>query len=233
MAGIAENLAKIREQIRAAARRAHRDPATVRLVAVSKTQPVAAIREAMAAGQIIFGESRVQEIQEKKSLLPAQAGEWHMIGPLQRNKVKVAVTLFDLMHSVDSVALAEEIHQRVAGSPPLPVLVQINMGGEPQKKGLEPAQAEAAIRTMARFSGLAIRGLMTIPPWNPDPEMTRPFFRGLATLARTLNQLAIPGVSMSELSMGMSQDFAVAVEEGATLVRVGAALFGERQEPAP
>ncbi|MBF0154202.1 MAG: YggS family pyridoxal phosphate-dependent enzyme [Magnetococcales bacterium] len=231
MSGIADNLATIRARIRAAAKRTGRDPDGVRLVAVSKTQPVSALRAALAAGQVIFGESRVQETREKRAHLQTHPLQWHLIGPLQRNKVKVAVSLFDMIQSVDSVALAEEIHRRT--TTPMPVLVQVNLGREPQKHGLAPAETKAAIRAMAAFSGIAVCGLMTIPPWSDDPEASRPFFRELATLARDLEQCAIPGVSMREISMGMSEDYVVAVEEGATLVRVGTAIFGERQESDP
>ncbi|MBF0322379.1 MAG: YggS family pyridoxal phosphate-dependent enzyme [Magnetococcales bacterium] len=228
MTDIADNLAGILARMRAAAGRVGRDPSGVRLVAVSKTQPVAAIREAMEAGQTLFGESRIQEAREKKILLQGHPLQWHLIGPLQRNKVKNAVALFDMIQSVDSVALAKDIHQRMAGSPPMPILVQVNVGREPQKHGFEPEEVEDAIRAMAPLSGIAIRGLMTIPPWNENPELSRPFFQELASLADQLRQLAIPGVAMDELSMGMSQDYVVAIEEGATLVRVGTAIFGEK-----
>ncbi|MBF0426384.1 MAG: YggS family pyridoxal phosphate-dependent enzyme [Magnetococcales bacterium] len=226
MPGIATNLATIRTRMHEAALRVGRDPATVRLVAVSKTQPATAIRTAHTTGQLLFGESRVQEARQKRDALQELPLQWHLIGPLQRNKVKMAVTLFDLIESVDSLALAEEIQRRV--STPLPILVQINIGGEAQKHGLAPAEAEHVIRAMAQLPGIQVRGLMTIPPWNEDPEASRPHFRALATLARHLAQQAIPGVTMAELSMGMSQDYTVAIEEGATLVRIGTALFGER-----
>ncbi|MBF0624312.1 MAG: YggS family pyridoxal phosphate-dependent enzyme [Magnetococcales bacterium] len=225
---IVSNLEWLQDRIRQAARAGGRDPAQVRLVAVSKTQPAAAVNAAVAAGQTLFGENRVQEARYKIPQVTGSSVDWHLIGPLQRNKVKVAVELFQMIHSVDSVALAEDINRRVPGPDPLPVLLQINVGREPQKHGLLPEETAAALEAIAPLSRIAVKGLMTIPPFEPDPEMVRPHFRALADLAQRLERLNLPGVSMAELSMGMSHDFEAAVAEGATLVRIGTALFGER-----
>ncbi len=205
----------------------------MRLVAVSKTKPASAVLEAIAAGQVLFGENRVQEARDKIPLVAERGGgdvsvAWHLIGSLQRNKVKMAVKLFSMVHSVDSVSLAEELSRRAVDPRPLPVLLQVNVGRETQKSGFAPEEVVDAVGRMANLPGIAIRGLMTLPPITADAEAARPFFRELAQLARNIGALELPGVEMSELSMGMSHDYAVAVEEGATLVRVGSSLFGPR-----
>ncbi len=236
MKSIHENLTAIRARIDAACARAGRDPGRVRLVAVSKTKPASAVGDALAAGQTLFGENRVLEARDKIPLVqpaPAAAAPvWHLIGPLQRNKVKLAVRLFSMIHSVDSLSLAGEIDKRVRGQGeswrPLPVLVQVNIGGERQKHGLAPESLPEALTAMAPLPGIAIHGLMAIPPHAADAEAVRPYFKKMAELAAEMDSLGLPGVAMAELSMGMSGDFEVAVEEGATLVRVGSALFGPR-----
>jgi PLP dependent protein len=223
--GIRERLGRVRERIEAAAVRSGRPASAVMLVAVSKTMPAEAAREAVAAGVRILGENRVQEAREKIALVPGLA-EWHMIGHLQTNKAKLAVALFSRIHSLDSIRLACELerHAEEAGKK-LRCLVEVNLGEEFQKSG----EAEGGIRTLleeaSRFSHLAIDGLMIVPPFLSDPEAVRPFFRRLRLLR---DELVREGFPLPELSMGMSHDFEVAIEEGATLVRIGTALFGTR-----
>ncbi len=226
---IQDNLQAINDRIAAACARAGRDPAAVRLVAVSKTKPAAMIDEAAAAGQRLFGESYAQEFAAKADEVRLPV-EWHFIGGLQTNKVKYLRSKVALIHSVDRLSLAREIDRQWGklGSA-IEVLLQVNLGGEETKSGTEAADLEALARQVAQLPNLRIRGLMTLPPWFDDAEEVRPFFRQLRQLAEGLEKLAIPGVEMRELSMGMSHDFEVAVEEGATLVRVGTAIFGERQ----
>lgn len=233
MGTIFDNLSHIQQQIAAACARTGRDPSKVRLVAVSKTKPASAVLAAMTGGQFLFGENRVQEARDKIPLVLADCGpqppQWHLIGPLQRNKVKGAIKLFSMVHSVDSVSLARELSKRADNPRPLPILVQVNVGREPQKSGFMPAKTAAAIAEMAEFTGIQVQGLMTVPPFVADAEAVRPFFQELAQLAANIRKLQIDGVVMHELSMGMSHDYTVAVEEGATLVRVGSALFGSRE----
>ncbi|MBF0381157.1 MAG: YggS family pyridoxal phosphate-dependent enzyme [Magnetococcales bacterium] len=232
MGTVSENLLSIRKQIQVACEKSGRNAQSVRLVAVSKTKPAALVLSALAGGQTLFGENRVQEARDKIPLVQAGAAgseiQWHLIGPLQRNKVKVAVKLFSMVHSVDSVSLAQELSNRASLIRPLPILIQVNVGGELQKNGLPPGGTVEAIRQMASFEGVKIKGLMTVPPITSDPQGARPYFKELAALAETIKELHIDGVEMAELSMGMSHDYSVAVEEGATLVRVGSALFGSR-----
>ncbi len=226
---IQDNLQAINDRIAAACARAGRDPAAVRLVAVSKTKPAAMIDEAAAAGQRLFGESYAQEFAAKADEVRLPV-EWHFIGGLQTNKVKYLRSKVALIHSVDRLSLAREIDRQWAKlGRSVDVLLQVNLGGEETKSGTEAADLEELARQVARLPNLRIRGLMTLPPWFDDAEEVRPFFRQLRQLAEGLEKLAIPGVEMRELSMGMSHDFEVAVEEGATLVRVGTAIFGERQ----
>lgn len=225
---IADHLARVRERMARACDRAGRDPASVRLVAVSKTHPAEAVVEAVAAGQLLFGENRVQEARDKIPLVPEVAG-WHLIGPLQSNKVKMALPLFRMIESVDSLELAREIGRRLSPGEEMPILVQINVGGEVQKHGLaDGGGVLETLRAMGGIPGVRVRGLMTVPPYASDPEGVRPYFRQLADWARRVREAGMDGVEMAELSMGMSHDFEVAIEEGATLVRVGSAIFGAR-----
>lgn len=228
---IAENLAEVRRRIAAAARRAGRDPAAVRLVAVSKYRSMDEIRAVVEAGQLDLAENRVQEAQEKVETLarlvaPARP-VWHLIGHLQSNKAKYVVDLFDLVHSVDTVKVAEalQIACEKKGRDSLDILVQINVSGEESKSGLAPGEAEGAIRAIAAMGRLRVKGLMTMAPYEAAPEDTRPVFRGLRELRDSLKALRIPGVALEDLSMGMTNDYEVAVEEGATLVRIGTAIF--------
>ena len=227
MDGIAERLHDIRGRIQAACRRSGREPQRVRLLVVSKQQSAQAVQAVVAAGHCFFGENRVMEARDKMALVQGEGLQWHLIGPLQRNKAKVAATLFQMIHSVDSLSLAQALAGEEVRAP-LSLLMQVNIGREPQKHGVMAEEAESFARAMATLPGVAVRGLMAIPPQTATPEAARPYFRALADLARHIEQQAIPGVSMAELSMGMSGDFETAIEEGATWVRVGSALFGER-----
>ena len=229
---IEANLSRIRETIGIHARKAGRDPDRITVVAVTKTVPPQRIREALAAGLRVFGENRVQEAKAKIPQVDAEA-QWHLVGHLQTNKARDAVALFSLIHSVDSLRLAQAIDKQAARlGKTQRVLVQVNVSGEPSKFGVAPEETAELLRAMAALSHVRVEGLMTIPPLDPDPEASRPYYRRLRELAETLNALHLEGVSMQELSMGMSGDYPVAVEEGATLVRIGTALFGPRP-PAP
>lgn len=222
------NLQQIRECMNAACHRAGRNPAAVRLVAVSKTKPAALIEEAAAAGQNLFGENYVQEFIDKREAIKSPV-EWHFIGALQTNKVKYLPGKVQLIHSVDRLSLAREIDRQWARIDAVAdILIQLNLGMETTKAGTEEAELEALVRAAAALPRLRIRGLMALPPYLDDPEEVRPYFRRLSELATAVDALRIPGVTMAELSMGMSHDFEVAIEEGATLVRVGSAIFGER-----
>lgn len=211
-----------------ACHRVGRNPDSVQLLAVSKTQIATVVDQVAMAGQKIFGENRVQEARDKMALVKEKGLSWHLIGPLQRNKVKVAVGLFQMIQSVDSLELAQEMDRRMPTGKVMPILLQVNVGGEAQKSGLAPEDLENALIAMARLPSLRVQGLMTVPPFFEDPQMTRPYFRELAALSRSMAALTLPGVSMETLSMGMSHDFEVAIEEGATMVRVGSSLFGMR-----
>jgi PLP dependent protein len=223
---IAQNLQEVRAAIAAAAHRSRRDPGSVRLVAVSKTVDLERIRAALAAGQDLFGENYLQEAREKIAVLGRQVS-WHLVGSLQSNKAREAVALFDLIHAVDRGKLARALDAAAARLGKVQdVLIQVNQAGEATKSGVEPAAAPALLQEVARLPHLRVLGLMTMPPWFPDPEAARPYFKALRVLRDHLRGLT--GLPLTELSMGMSGDFAVAVEEGATLVRVGTAIFGSR-----
>jgi pyridoxal phosphate enzyme (YggS family) len=226
MDGIRERLAEVRRRIEAAAGRSGRAAASVTLVAVSKTMPVEAIREAIAAGATVLGENRVQEARDKIEAL-AGAAEWHLVGHLQTNKAKLAVGLFDRIHSLDSIRLAHEL-ERNAGEAGRRVrcLVQVNVGGEEQKNGASEKEVRPLLEAARRLPHILVEGLMAIPPFLPDPEAVRPFFRRLRVLR---DELASDGFPLPDLSMGMTHDFEVAIEEGATLVRIGTAIFGPRE----
>ncbi len=229
--GIAQNLAEAKKRIEAAARRAGRDPAQVRLVAVSKTVPVTPLLEAVAAGQTLFGENYLQEAQPKIAAL-GNAARWHFIGHLQTKKAKGVVGVFELIHSVDRLKLAQALEQAAAGAGLVQdVLIQVNLAGEASKSGTAPEEAAALLTAISKFPHLRITGLMTMPPWFDEPERVRPYFRALRELRDSLETLHLAEGGLPELSMGMTGDFEAAVEEGATLVRVGTAIFGER--PAP
>jgi len=233
MKSVGDNVARIRERIAEAALRRGRDPSGVRLMAVTKTVDDSRIGEALAAGVDILGENYVQEAKRKIEILGRKV-EWHFIGHLQSNKARYAVRLFDLIHSVDRSGLAAELDRRSDRAGVVtPVLIQVSLGGEETKGGVLPEDALTLVREVAAMKHLSVRGLMTMPPWFDDPEEARPFFRALREMGERVRELVIPGVSMEELSMGMTQDYEVAVEEGATIVRVGRALFGERPVRPP
>ena len=231
-ARVADNLAEVRGRIAGACARAGRDPAAVTLVGVTKTVPVPAIRAALDAGLAVLGENRVQEALPKLDELPG--ARWHFIGELQRNKARRVAERFELIHSIDSLRLGEAL-VRIGEElgRPVKALVELNVGGEASKAGIEPEELEPLLRGLAGRPGLAIRGLMAVPPPVDDPEQARPYFRRLAELARAADALGLPGVAMDELSMGMTHDFEVAIEEGATFVRVGTGIFGARAVPEP
>ncbi len=231
---IADNLASVRERVDAAAKRAGRNPGEITLMAVSKTFPADSIREAYNAGQRIFGENRVQEFATKSTHARSLAGtEFHLIGHLQSNKSARAAELFDAVDSVDSLRLAERLNEAaVKLGKILPVLIEINVGGEQQKAGIPPSSTELEniLKAAPTLEHLQIRGLMTIPPFTDDPEQARPYFRSLRTLRNDLAKRHLPSISLDILSMGMSHDFEVAIQEGSTCVRIGTAIFGEREK---
>ncbi|MBI1921928.1 MAG: YggS family pyridoxal phosphate-dependent enzyme [Geobacter sp.] len=225
---ISDNLKVINDRIAATCLRAGRDPASVRLVAVSKTKPAAMIDEAARAGQVLFGENYVQELAAKAAEVK-ECVEWHFIGGLQSNKVKYIAGLVTMIHSVDRLSLAQEIDRQWGRlGKACDVLIQINIACEATKCGASSEGVFSLVRDVAKLPNLRIKGLMTMPPFFDDPEAARPYFSELSRLAREIDSLAIPNVEMRELSMGMSGDFEVAIEEGATLVRVGSAIFGGR-----
>ena len=228
---IADNVRRVRTRMRQAAERAGRDPASVRLVAASKTVDAARIRAAIAAGVTVLGENYLQETRQKLGQLGRSDVEWHLIGPLQRNKVRYVFDLFDMMHSLDRLELAEEINRRAERlGRRLPVLLEVNVGGEASKSGWTPDGLLSDVRQLATMPNIQVRGLMTIPPPTPQPHEARPFFRQLRQLRDRLAQEGYDGMTFDELSMGMTADYEVAIEEGATLVRVGTAIFGPRPE---
>ncbi|MBL0225749.1 MAG: YggS family pyridoxal phosphate-dependent enzyme [Geobacteraceae bacterium] len=225
---IASNLQEIQDRIRLAARAAGRDPAAVRLVAVSKTRPTADVMEACRAGQSVFGENYVQELVAKAADVP-ETVEWHFIGHLQSNKVKQLAGLIAMIHSVDRLSLAEEISRQWGRlGRCCDILVQVNLSGETTKSGTTETEALQLVRDISALPYVRIRGLMTMPAFFDDPEAARPFFSELRRLSGRIESEGIPGVEMRELSMGMSGDFEAAIQEGATLVRVGTSIFGAR-----
>ncbi len=224
--GIAENINGLRSRIAQAARRSGRDPGEITLVAVSKTVGLEAVREAMAAGLNHFGENRVQELKFKKGHFPE--AHWHMIGRLQTNKVKDVVGETVLIHSLDRWALAEELERRGANLEiEVPALLQVSLAGEEQKAGVLAADIEPFLKSAGQFKRLKIMGLMTMAPLSEDSEKSRPIFKELHEIYRCYKSRTYHNVDMKHLSMGMSQDFEIAIEEGATIIRVGTALFGE------
>jgi hypothetical protein len=229
MSSIAENLERVREKIAEAALRSARSPESVKLVGVTKIVDVERIKEAVSAGLQILGENYVQEAQDKIEQLGDRAS-WHFIGRLQRNKAKYAVKLFDLIQTVDSLKLATELNRRAQPlERVIPIIIQVNLAGEASKGGVHPPECISLIRQIAELPNLRVQGLMTMPPFFNDPERARPYFRQLRELSEQVAEAEVVGVEMKEISMGMSGDYEAAIEEGATLVRVGTAIFGERQ----
>ena len=224
--GLLENLEHIQARIAAACARSGRAPSSVTLLAVSKTHPPAVIEAAANAGLVFFGENKVQEAKAKIPQCPGRL-RWHFIGHLQSNKVRDAVDIFEMIQSVDSLSLAQEINKRceLAGKR-LPVLLEVNLAGEASKFGYAPEQLLAELNDLNSLPRLEIHGLMTVPPWKPAAELVRPFFQHARTLKHRCEEIL--GAPLPHLSMGMSGDFEVAIEEGATIVRLGTALFGER-----
>ena len=226
---ISENFRQVKRRIIDAAKRVGRDPSDIRLLAVTKEQSDVIVAEGIQAGMTLFGENKVQEAMDKIEAIGRTGLEWHFIGRLQKNKVKFVFDFFDLIHSVDSLSLAEAIHkkaQKIGFC--MPILLQINISGEESKLGMDPLDLPKEIERVAKLEGVKIKGLMTIPPYTSDPENSRPYYARLRELRNTCSKLAVPGMELDELSMGMSNDYEVAIEEGATLVRVGTGLFGPR-----
>jgi pyridoxal phosphate enzyme (YggS family) len=228
-----ENISTIYKRISHAAMRAGRNPEDVMLIAVTKTVDIETIKEAIDAGLRVFGENRVQEAQKKiqDSGLKTQGREveWHLIGGLQRNKAKYAVRLFELIHTIDSIALAEEVDRQAGKIGKIQrVLVQVKLSEEETKHGVSVEEVYPLIKRIDELKNLRLEGLMTMPPFFEDPEDVRPYFRRLRELRDEINSSSITHQVLRELSMGMSSDFEVAIEEGATMVRIGRAIFGER-----
>ena len=225
---INENISKVRENIVKSCEKAGRNPEEVTLIAVSKTKPVSAIEEALLSGTLDYGENKVQELCDKYDVLPKNI-RWHMIGHLQRNKVKYLVGKTYLVHSVDSLRLAEQIEKEFAKHNQVcDILVEVNIAQEESKFGINAKETEELIRKIAKFEHVRIKGLMTIAPHTEDPESNRDYFREIKKLSVDIRDKNIDNVSMDVLSMGMTGDYMVAVEEGATMVRVGTGIFGER-----
>jgi len=225
---IAANVSRVREQMAEAAARSGRDPASVRLVAVTKTFPAETLQAAYECGLRDFGENRVQEFQEKLRKLHAPGASFHLIGHLQSNKVRPAMA-FDWIETVDSERLARRLSQAASETgKSLSVLIEVKLGEEEAKTGVCEAGLSELVSSVAALPNLALRGLMGMPPWSDDPEESRPYFRRLRTLRDTIQQAGF--ADLRELSMGMTRDFQIAIEEGATIVRVGTALFGPRSK---
>ena len=225
---IRENLTDVERRIKEACLRCGREPSSVRLIAVSKTKPAEMIQEAIAAGILDFGENKPQELRDKYDILPKNL-RWHMIGNLQRNKVKYVVGRAVMIHSLGSDELAESIEKEAEKKDLImPVLAEVNMAGESSKSGLTPEETEAFLRRVSSMKHLKVKGLMTIAPMTEFPEENRVYFRELRNLAVDIDRKNIDNVDMYELSMGMTGDFEVAIEEGATMVRVGTGIFGAR-----
>lgn len=224
-----KRLENVKDRINKAALKCNRTPEDIHLVAVSKTVPANRVKEALEAGVTDLGENYVQEARNKFNVLGTYPVSWHFIGHLQSNKAKYAVRLFDLIHSVDTLKLARELNKQAKKINKIQnILIQINISKEPSKSGSDIENAANLIKEIALFENLSIKGLMTMPPFFNNPEKTRPYFTALRILRDQIHK-NFPEVAMNELSMGMTNDFEVAIEEGATLVRIGTAIFGERR----
>ena len=225
---IAANIIKIRQRIAFAAARAGRDAHSIKLMAVTKTVSPEKISQAINAGVTMFGENYVQEAKEKITALGKQT-QWHMIGHLQTNKAKYAVNLFNYVHSVDRIELAQELDKRAGlTGHKMNILIEVNVSGEQTKNGVSANAALDLIKRIASLENISVRGLMTMAPYSDNPENSRPYFIALRNLRNQISREQIPGIQMEELSMGMTDDFEVAIEEGATIVRIGRAIFGRR-----
>lgn len=225
---VTENLSRIKERMAEAAIRSGRTPDSVKLVGVTKTVDLDRIKEAVSAGLQILGENYVQEARDKIRELKDRVS-WHFVGRLQTNKAKYAVKLFDMIQTVDSFRLAQELNRRAQPlGRTVPIIIQVNLASEVSKGGVEPSECLSLIRQVSVLENLQIRGLMTMPPFFDQPERARPYFAQLREMSQKIAEAQVAGVEMNELSMGMSGDFEAAIEEGATLIRVGTAIFGER-----
>jgi len=228
MIDVAANYRRIVEKVKEAAAKAGRNPSSIRILAAAKSQDIESIRAAIAAGVSLVGENYVQEAEGAKRAISA-AAEWHMIGHLQRNKCKAAIALFDLIESLDSIALARDLDKEGRkAAKQIRAFVEINLAGEESKTGVAKNQFVALLEEAAKLAHLRIEGLMTVPPLG-EPEDARPYFRELRETLDRVRELRLPNIDLKELSMGMSQDYGVAIEEGATIVRIGTALFGPRK----
>jgi pyridoxal phosphate enzyme (YggS family) len=228
MSTIEENLLRVKEKIETAAKRAGRDPSEIKLIAVTKTMAVDKIQKAIRAGVTTFGENYIQEARKKIEEIGHAGIQWYFIGHLQTNKAKYAVRLFDGIHSVDSTKVAEELNSRAAAiGKVMDCLIEVNLSQEESKFGISQESTPELASAMNELKNISLQGLMTMPPYFDDPESARPYFIALRKLQEKITQDGIP---LPELSMGMSTDFEVAIEEGATMVRVGRAIFGERSE---
>jgi PLP dependent protein len=229
---IKRNLTNLRSRITRAAKRAGRDPGEIKLIAVTKTHPPAVLKKALAARVNAFGENKIQEAEEKIPKVGANAVEWHMIGHLQKNKARKAVELFHMIHSVDSPELAHRLERICVeeGRAVLPVLVQVDLAGEVTKSGVPVTQLQLLVEVLKRCERLRFDGLMIIPPLAEDPEESRVYFRRLREIRDRLGSEGAFAVTPGELSMGMTHDMEVAIEEGATMIRIGTAIFGERNK---
>jgi pyridoxal phosphate enzyme (YggS family) len=228
---LADNLEKVQQRIRAACDRADREANSVTLLAVTKSQPPEVVQAAAKLGLIFFGENKVQEAKAKMPLCPGHL-RWHMIGHLQSNKCRDAVELFKMIQSVDNLSLAQEINKRAEqAARTMPVLIEVNVAGEASKFGYQPEQLLAELKELNALPRIEIHGLMTVPPWSAEAEKARPHFRRLHGIKTQCEQIL--GAPLPHLSMGMSGDFEIAIEEGATMVRIGTALFGPRTKARP
>ena len=224
-----KKLNNVKERIKKTAIDCGRDPDTIHLVAVSKTMPEGTVRKAIKAGVEILGENYIQEARNKINTLSSYSASWHFIGHLQSNKAKYAVKLFDLIHTVDSLKLAKELNKQAKKINKIQkILIQVNISMESTKSGIYEEDAQKLIKEISLLENLSIKGLMTMPPFFNNPEEARPYFSALRNLRDKIRNEAIKNVNMQELSMGMTVDFEVAIKEGATLVRIGTAIFGER-----
>jgi PLP dependent protein len=229
MTDVAANYREIVERITQAAISRRRDPRDIKILAAAKAQDIKSIEAAIMAGVLLIGENYVQEASVKRKSLPGSV-EWHMIGHLQRNKVKAAVEIFDVIESLDSAELARELDKEGRKrNAQVRTLIEINIGGEGTKSGVAKAKVAELLRTVGRLEHVRIEGLMTVPPFRENCEETRPYFRELRQLRDELHSLKLPNVDLRELSMGMTHDYLIAVEEGATIVRIGTAMFGPRR----
>jgi pyridoxal phosphate enzyme (YggS family) len=230
MINVAANYQKVLTRMNEAVARCGRNPKEIKLLAAAKSQSVEAIRTAIAAGVTLIGENYVQEAADKKQLI-SDSIEWHMIGHLQRNKAKVAMELFDVIESLDSLALARELDKEgTKHGKTIRALVEVNLGGEESKSGIAKDQLSPLLVELGKLSHLRVEGLMTVPPFRENLEAVRPYFRALRELRDSLVDLRLRNVDLKELSMGMTHDYTVAIEEGATIVRIGTALFGPRSK---